>query len=110
MNGILINEQFEQLLLANWANILDKTQLMKTVLLLARSNEFPVIRQEEIAPQNTKIMVTRFRPEGNSFSVWAEFTIPKDEGVVIGTHTFSLTLDGELTHEESFGTFFLPKT
>jgi len=110
MKRILINEKFEELLLANWASVLDTTQLMRIVLEHARSNEFPCITQEEIAPRNTKIMITRFRPEGNKFSVWAEFTVPKEEGVVIGTHTFSMTLNGELSLEESFGTFFLPKS
>ncbi len=107
---MILNDRLEQLLLSNWAQFLDKLQLMKIVLEHASNNEYPLIEQEEIPPRHTKIQITKFTPNERNFAVWVEFTVPKGNGVLVGTHTFSLTLNGELTLNETYGTHFVPKS
>lgn len=102
---MILTEKLEQLLLATWASFINKSQFLKTVLEHARNTEYPVSRQVEIPPRQIKMILTKFRPEGQTFSVWVEFTVPKDEGVVVGTHVYSLTLNGELALVETFGTY-----
>ena len=109
MNKILLKNELEQLLLTNWTQILDRVQLMKTVLEHACNSEFRKIEQEEIPQRHTKIVVTKFSPNNNNFSVWIEFSVPRENGVVIGSQVYSLSLSGELTLQENFGTFFVLK-
>lgn len=106
---MIFNDRLESLLLANWTQFLDKNQLMKTVLEQARSNEYQTIEQEEIPPRHVKIHVTKLTPNDDGFVMWVEFTVPRENGVVVGTHTFFLRLNGELTLNETYGTCFLPQ-
>jgi len=103
---MLLNDQLEKLLLANWTQFLDKLQLMRNVLEYTRNNEYQVILQEEIPPKHTKIQITKFQPTDHDFDVWIEFTVPKEDGVIVGTHTCNLNLNGELALRETYGTFF----
>lgn len=107
--SVILNEKLEALLLANWATIMDKTRLLKVVLEHARNTEYSTLEQAQLPPRHTKVQVTKFRPDGCKFSVWVEFTVPKGEGVVVGTHVYSLNLDGELILLETFGSHFCQK-
>jgi hypothetical protein len=106
MNKIILSNVFEQILLANWASFLDKRQLLKNVLEDARNNEYPISLQEEIPPRHIKMTLTKFSTTNNMFTIWIEFTVPKEEGVVVGSHVYNLKLNGELSLVESFGTHF----
>jgi hypothetical protein len=106
MNKIILSNVFEQILLANWASFLDKRQLLKNVLEDARNNEYPISLQEEIPPRHIKMTLTKFATTNNMFTIWIEFTVPKEEGVVVGSHVYNLKLNGELNLVESFGTHF----
>ena len=106
---MILTDKLEQVLLSNWAQFFDKLQLMKVVLEHACNNEYQIIKQEEIPLRHTKIQITKFTPNEHNFIVWVEFTVPKENGVLVGTHTFSLTLNGELTLNETYGTHFVPE-
>lgn len=106
MNKIILFDAFEQVLLANWSSFLDKTQLLKIVLEHARNNEYSTSLQDKIPPRHTKVTLTKFTPKNKKFLIWVEFTIPKEEGVVVGSHVYDLMFDGELVLTESYGKYF----
>jgi hypothetical protein len=54
--------------------------------------------------------VTNFKVGDHGFDVWVEYSVPKGDGVVIGTSTFLLCLSGEFELKETFGTHFVPQT
>lgn len=100
----------ESLLQAHWTEILDRTKFMRIVLETARDTDYRVIEQQNIPPKQIKLSVTKFGLQGNEFEVWAEFTVPKNDGVVVGTHVYTLKLTGELELKDTYGTHFRPKT
>ncbi len=113
--SVLRKEKLEHVLQAHWAEFLDPVQIMRRVLEHARDTQFKTIQQEQVPPKHTKITVTSFKiatahddPGDVFFEVWVEYTIPKGDGVVIGTNTYLLDLHGIFELKECFGTHFLP--
>lgn len=109
VNSVIDFRKLENVLQTHWAEFLDTVQVMRFVLEQVRDTTFKVIRQADIPPRQMKVSVTRFAKDGDGFEVWIEFTVPKNEGVVIGTVLCSLSLLGELRLKESFGTEFQPE-
>lgn len=104
----LNQEKFEQLLLANWTTFLNQNLLLKKVLENVRDSELPKTIQEDIPPVSTKITITKFGVKDKTeFELWIEFSVPKDQGVAIGSHVYTLRLDGELILKENYGRHFL---
>lgn len=104
---MIIKNKLEKLLLAHWADVLDRQRFMAAVLEHARDSQYPVIEQEP--PRNhIQLSVTKFETIKDGFELWAEFSAPKENGVVIGTHIFSLSLSGELLLKDTYGTLFKP--
>ena len=110
VNNLIVNENLERLLQANWSQILDRSQIMRITMEFARDSEYKVVHQTEIPPKQIRISITKFRVNENEFETWIEFTLPKNEGVIVGTHVCSLSLSGELELKESYGTHFVPKS
>ena len=110
-NRVIDTKKLETILQSKWSEFLDKSQLMRVVLEYARDAEYRVLRQSEPPSQQVKLSVTKFTiKQPLQFEVWVEFTVPKDNGVVIGTHVLTLLLTGEVELEETYGTHFLPET
>jgi hypothetical protein len=99
MNTLIDPKKLEALFLANWANLIDKTQFLKRVLSDARDYKAPIVSQEDAPPgSTTKMTITKFSPLGKGqYEIWVEFTLPRESGVLVGTHTYKLSLDGEAT-------------
>ncbi len=108
MANLIVNENLEQLLQANWSQFLDRSQIMRMTMEFARDSEYRVVHQE-ISPKQIRISITKFRVNKNGFETWVEFTLPKNEGVIVGTHVCSLSLSGELELKETYGTHFVPE-
>jgi len=70
-----------------------------------RDNQFPEINQDQIEI-STKISVTNVEIQNEKIVLWIEFSIPKNNGIVIGTILASLKLNGEFNINETFGTHF----
>jgi hypothetical protein len=112
--------KLETVLQAHWTEFLDTVQVMRVVLQHVRDTSYRVIKQEEIPPRQTKITVTKFSikvaeakfdwPETARMEIWAEFTVPKGDGVVVGTVIADIFWSGELYIKESFGTEFQLQT
>jgi len=108
-NKLIVVKNLELLLQTKWAEFIDRTTFMRIVLEHARDTEYRIVYQYEIPPPSIKLSITKFAIDGSAFEVWVEFTVPKNEGVVVGTHVFSLTLSGELDLKNTHGTHFVPK-
>lgn len=102
---LIVKQKLEHLLQAHWADFIDERQLLRIVLETARDAKYKVIEQQNLPPKQIKLSVTKFGVEEKAFEVWTEFTVPREDGVVIGTHVFSLTLSGELQLIDTYGTF-----
>lgn len=110
-NRIIDTKKLESLLQSNWSEFLDKSQLMRAVLEYARDAEYMVLHQSEIPSQQIKLTITKFTiKQPPEFEIWVEFTAPRDQGVVIGTHVVTLLFNGEIELKETYGTHFLPET
>ncbi len=107
---ILIKEKLELLLQSKWTEFLSKPHLMCMCLEIVRDTAYKTLKQDEKI--QLRISVTNFMitESPSEFEVWAEFSIPKDNGVVIGTHIFSLSLNGVIKLKETHGTHFLTGT
>jgi len=110
MSKIIIHEKLEEILLLNWANFMDRTQFLRTVLEDTRNADLPNSYQQEIPPRQIKLSVTKMEVQNNEFEIWAEFSIPLDPGVAVGTHVYSLQLSGELNLKQTFGHIFVPES
>ena len=107
-NDILDKKCLESLLQAHWTEFLDHKRFMRIVLETVRDTDYRILEQEYVPPKQVKLSVTKFTTTENEFEIWAEFTVPKENGVVIGTNVYQLTLSGELKLKDSYGTHFRP--
>jgi len=109
---VLITERLEQLLQSKWAEFLSPQQMMRISLEYARDTEYPTLPKREIHKVQVRASVTKFLVTEipSEFEIWVEFSIPKDDGVIIGTHVMSLSLAGEVKLKESHGTHFVVET
>ena len=86
MNKVLNNNKLEQLLLKNWANILDVTQLLSFVMSEVRDAEnFEIIEEDNLPNKPVEITLSRFHFTKDGFVIWVDFTIPQPKGFSIGT-------------------------
>jgi hypothetical protein len=108
-NKIIDIKRLETLLQSHWSEFIDKLQLMRVVLEYARDAEYPVKRSDDLTRQ-TKLTITKFAIKPLEYEVWVEFTAPKGDGVVIGTHLLVVSLNGTIELDETYGTHFLPET
>lgn len=105
---LMVKQKLESLLTSRWSDFLDKEQLLKTVLEIARDTDYKVIEQQNVPPRQIKVSVTRFSIENTGLEAWIEFNVPKDDGVVIGTHVFMFELSGEFQLTATYGTLIRP--
>lgn len=115
---IILKEQLENVLQKNWATILDRNAFMKRVMSDAQSTELTQKITENTPPRQVKIVLTKFEikeldqftENPYDFLLWAEFTVPREQGVVVGTHIYRLDLLGNLELTETYGIHFVPES
>jgi len=89
---------------------MDRITLMRRVLEDARDGEYKVLEEAKQPPCQTKITLTRFAKISKSdFEVWVEFTVPKEDGFIEGTHIYHTDLS-DLELEETSGVHFVTKS
>ena len=101
---LMVKQRLESLLLAHWADFFNREQLVRVVLEIARDADYKVIEQQNIPPKQIKLSVTKFSIEEKGFETWIEFTVPQENGVIIGTHILLLDLTGEFQLINTYGT------
>ncbi len=92
---ILDNVKLEKLLLANWANILNPNEVMKFALACARdkADSFTVIEESELPKKSVQILVSQFSMIHGGFHLWIDFTVPRENEILVGTVEASLISD-----------------
>lgn len=109
-NNLIVKGNLERLLQAKWGEFMDKAQLMRRTMEFARDTEYRVFQQQDVPPQKLELSITKIELKESEFEVWIEFTIPKGQGIIVGTHICSLNLAGELDLKDSHGTHFQPES
>ena len=108
MINLLDKQKLEELLLKNWTSFMDFKTLLSLVLVAVRDTEFPARTTQEIKIQ-TQIKLSRFEPGEHGFTVWVEFSVPRGDGLVVGTSEIQLLLSGKATHIQTIGNLFLKR-
>lgn len=103
---VLITEKLEQLLQSQWTSFLDQNKLVKITLEHVRDTAYETLQQKQMPKRQTRISVTKFLVTESPLvlEMWVEFLVPKDAGVVVGTHVFYVSLTGEVKLKETHGT------
>jgi hypothetical protein len=119
VNNVFKKTEMEEILQKNCTNYLDHIIFMKIIMKDISNNSFKKITQESLPPRCVKISITNVSflnkqqksQSDADLEIWAEFSIPKEKGVVIGTAVYHLNFASEtLFLENCYGTFFLPKS
>ena len=107
---IVKKEQIEQLIKAHWSELVDTRALLGLVLKEAREANYQTIKQISPVTQ-VKVVVTKVNIINlGTLELWAEFSVPVNTGMAIGTHIFHLKIDTQCSLQlyETSGTCFLP--
>jgi len=105
-SNLIIPEKLEQLFLQNWAEFVDKTALIRRVLADARDADLQVVNGDPPTSQ-LKLTITRFHLVDNTkFEVWIEFAIPKDGGMIVGSHVYLTECSGDFQLQDTYGVIF----
>jgi hypothetical protein len=109
---IVKKEKLEQLIKAHWSEFMDTRALLGFVLKEAREANYQTIQQIPPTTQ-VKVVVTKVNiVDLGTLELWAEFSVPVNAGMAIGTHIFYLKIDAhqcQLQLQETFGTCFVPQ-
>ena len=117
LKNIFKKSELEDTLQKQWTNYLDHLLLMRMVMEYVRDTTYKEIMQQTVPPIKCKLSVTKFslinyvnniRPNYD-FEIFLEFTIPKEDGVAIGTSVYFLNLNGDMQLDQCFCTWFRPK-
>mgnify|MGYP001615904408 CR=1 FL=1 len=108
MKNAIKFDELEKILLTNWTKFIDTHRLITFVLSNINGTEFKKINQKTLVKKSLKITLSQFRlKNNNTFEIWVDFTIPKKEGVIVGTCTMCLNIYiNELKHLETIGNLF----
>lgn len=111
MKEILKITELEETLVQNWTKFIDSRLLLKQVLEDANQIASLNIVHDKEANFNKKIQIsiTDFKQKENPsiFEICVEFTVPRENGILVGSHYYSLGLNGSFFLENSSGTLFL---
>jgi hypothetical protein len=104
-------DELERLLLVNWTKFINPQRMISFVL--SNVCDTDLVRVDQPAPTQKKsvqITLSQFRPAKNgSFEIWADFIIPKKEGIAVGTCELRLDpLTGSIEHSQTLGNIFAP--
>jgi hypothetical protein len=107
--NVVVKEKLEQLLLAHWTSFVDRITLMRRVLEDARDGDYKVLEAKEPLQPQTKITLTRFAKISKSdFEVWVEFTVPREDSIVQGTHVYHTDFE-DFKLAQTYGVWFVTK-
>lgn len=105
----LINRQeLLKVLKENQSKIFIGSQLFKQALIDARDSHYPtVVPRDPAINLKAKVILSKIDlTSNNQFEIWVEFTVPREEGTVVGTHVYNFCLDGNFSLKETYGTVF----
>lgn len=111
MINFVNRDELEKVLLANWTKFINPQRMISFVLSNVRDTD--LVRVDHASPAQKKsvqITLSQFRPAKNgSYMIWADFVIPKKDGVAVGTCELCLDpLTGNVEHSQTLGNIFAP--
>lgn len=110
MNDLFSTEKLGLLLKARWTDFIDSKRLMLEVMKNVHDAEIPEIQQDEIPKSQTIFTITDvYVSHYRKIDIVVEYTIPKEDGVVVGTHVYSLDLNGSHELVDSYATWLRPR-
>lgn len=105
-NSMIKPEQLESLFLKNWAEFIDKTELIRKVLVDARDADLQIVEGRSPVSQ-LSITITKFSLIDNSnFEVFVEFAVPKDNAMIVGSHIYLTNCSGNFQLQDTYGVIF----
>lgn len=100
-------DEFERLLLTNWTTFINPQKLISFILEKVRDSELTVKKGTSLFQKKSlqiKLSYFRIADEHRFYTIWVEFTIPKSQGVAIGTCELSFDpLTGAIEHLQTLG-------
>lgn len=103
--------KLEQLLQSNWTKFLNPVQLLRRVLEDTRTADFRKVPTDRSLTTQSKLTITKMTvvPGDKGFLIefWAEFAVPKDNGLAVGTYVYVLQNRETLELKESYGTILV---
>jgi hypothetical protein len=109
MENLVNKDEFEKVLLVNWTKFINPQRMISFILSNVRdTNLVKSDRITELKQKSVQITLSQFRPTNHgSFIIWADFIIPKKEGLAVGTCELSLEpVSGSIKHLQTLGTVF----
>lgn len=103
-------DELEKVLLSNWAKFINPQRFMAFVLAAVRDMDLRVVASPPPTHKDSvQITLSQFRPDQDrNFILWADFTIPKEEGIAIGTCEIRLDpYTGLLSHLQTLGNIYV---
>lgn len=99
---------FISLLKENHSKLIDSTKVFKQALTDARDSDYrAVIHRDSAVSLKTKVMISKFDVgSNNQLEIWVEFSVPRQEGTVVGSHIYAINLDGTFKLKETHGVIF----
>jgi hypothetical protein len=101
-------DKLEELLLASWTQFLDSSKVLAFVQECVRiaENNFAVVEDMQIPRKGKQITLSRFQIVPQGFILWAEFSVPTDEKIAMGTVEFLMNNRGYLSHIQTLGNLY----
>ncbi len=105
----------EKVLCSQWAEVVDHVLFINHLRPIIRDTVFRKLEQYELPTRRTTVQVSSLTPvledtSCSSLRMAAEFSMPKENGVVIGTIIAYLDFSGGFRVVEVLGTHFVPKS
>lgn len=112
MENFVNKNELEKLLIINWTKFINPQKMIAFVLSNVRDTDLVKVNTSlPIHKKSIELVLSQFRPAKNgSYLIWAEFVIPKQEGVAIGTCELCFDpLTGSIAHLQTLGNIFIPE-
>ncbi|MFX5761019.1 hypothetical protein ABTE44_20015, partial [Acinetobacter baumannii] len=75
-----------ELLIANWTMFINPRRMIAYVMQSVRDASLPRVKTDEVKKKGVQVTISRFEFSEAGFVVWADFSIPLNDGeVAVGT-------------------------
>jgi hypothetical protein len=101
-------DELTRVLMENHSKFINSTQIFKQTLLDVRDSHYQtVIPKDPSVSTKTKVIISKFDIRiNNQLEIWVEFSVPRQDGNVVGTHIYNINLDGTFELKETHGVIF----
>ena len=107
MENLLDKKQLENLLLRNWTSFINKNKLIVFVLQQIKVSKFEYIKTEIHHKKQLQITLSQMAFTNNGISIWADFSIPQEDSISIGTITMTIDHSGSIFLNQVLGNNFV---